>query len=162
MVYSDTDPEVLDLPLLKKPLHFYKDRTQAPQLLQDTNQILVDADAFVFVCAEYNHCLPPALTNMVAHFPGTSFKYRPAGIVTYSMGPFGGQRGAMQARCLLGEIGCVSPSFMFAIPTIQTQLSETGEALSDRMTSNADKLITELAWYATAMVNHKEAVGRPT
>ncbi len=77
------------------------------------------------------------------------------------MGPFGGQRAAMQARCLLGEIGCVSPSYLFSIPTIQTQLSENGEALNDRMTNNAGKLITELEWYATALVNHKETAGRP-
>ena len=115
----------------------------------------------MLVSAEYNHCLPPALTNLVAHFPGSSFKYRPAGIVCYSMGPFGGQRAAMQARCLLGEIGCVSPSYLFSIPTIQTQLNENGEALNDRMTANAGKLITELEWYATALLNHKETVGRP-
>ena len=156
-----TDPDVLDFPLLKRALHHYQDRTQAPQLLQDTNKIIVDADAYVFVSAEYNHCLPPALTNLVAHFPGSSFKYKPAGIVCYSMGPFGGQRAAMQARCLLGEIGCPSTSYLFSIPTIQNQLSETGEPLNERMTTNSEKLITELEWYATAVRNHKDTVGIP-
>lgn len=156
------DPDELNFPLLKKALHHYQDRTQAPQLLQDTNKIIVDADAVVVVSAEYNHCLPPALTNLVAHFPGSSFKYKPAGIVCYSMGPFGGQRAAMQARCLLGEIGCPSTSYLFSIPTIQNQLSEAGEPLNDRMTTNADKLIQELEWYATAIRNHKDTVGLPS
>ena len=67
----------------------------------------------------------------------------------------------MQARCLLGEIGCPSTSYLFSIPTIQNQLSETGEPLNERMTTNSEKLITELEWYATAVRNHKDAVGVP-
>ena len=153
---------MLDLPLLKKPLHFYSDRSEAPKVLQETNQLILDADAFVFVTAEYNHCLPPALTNTIDHFPCSSYKYRPAGIVCYSLGQFGGQRAAMQARCLLGELGCPSTSFIFSIPQINKELSEDGKAVGERMDSGADKLIEELEWYATGIKNHKEAVGRPS
>ena len=32
------DPEVLKLPILIKPLHFYKDRSQAPAILREMNQ----------------------------------------------------------------------------------------------------------------------------
>ena len=156
-----SDPDVLDLPLLKKPLHFYKDRSQAPKVLQETNQAIVDADAFVIISAEYNHCMPPALTNMMDHFPIASYKYRPSGIVCYSMGSFGGVRAAMQCRMLLGELATPSVGPLFAIPQINKALSETGEPLNDHMDSGADRLINELEWYGLALKNHRDTAGLP-
>lgn len=55
----------------------------------------------------------------------------------------------------------MSMSYLLPIPTIQHALSETGEPTDDRVDRNADKLIDELEWYAAAIKNHKEAVGRP-
>ena len=160
-VFDLSDPEVLDLPLLKKPLHFFKDRSEAPKVLQDTNKLLEAADCFVVITAEYNHSMPPGLTNTIDHFPISSYKYRPSGIVSYSAGTFGGVRASMQARMLLGEIGSPSVSNIFAIPQIQKALSETGEPLNEHMDKGADKLISELEWYATGLKNHREKVGKP-
>ena len=42
------------------------------------------------VTPEYNCSLPPALTNLLDHFPPASFRHKPATIAAYSMGPFGG------------------------------------------------------------------------
>ena len=156
-----SDPEVLDLPLLKKPYHFYKDKSEAPEVLKKTNQVLVEADAFVVVSAEYNHSMPPALTNMMDHFPIASYKYRPSGIVCYSMGSFGGVRAAMQCRMLLGELGTPSVGPLFAIPQINKALSESGEPLNDHMDSGAEKLIKELEWYGWALKEQRETVGLP-
>ena len=80
------DPLVMDIGPLHKPLHFYKDRSQAPKVLIDANQKILEADAFLMVSAEYNHSIPPALSNLMDHFPGSSFGYRPSGIVCYSPG----------------------------------------------------------------------------
>ena len=155
------DPVELDLPLLKKPFHFYKDPSEIPKVLKDTNKVIADADAFVVITAEYNHCMPPGLTNLMDHFPIKSYKYRPSGIVSYSMGSFGGVRASMQARSLLGEIGSPSVSTIFAIPTIQKALSEEGEPLDERMESGVERLVKELEWYATALKKHREAEGLP-
>ncbi|XP_019856359.1 PREDICTED: LOW QUALITY PROTEIN: uncharacterized protein LOC100635930 [Amphimedon queenslandica] len=157
------DPEVLGLPLLKKPLHFYEDRTQAPQVLQDTVKVIEAADVYMVITAEYNQCLPPALTNMMDHFPIPAYKYRPSGIVCYSMGSFGGIRAAIQARSLLGELG--SPSLgCFVIPQIQNELSEDGTLKGEnkeRLEKNADKIITELAWLGDAIKSKKDSEGFP-
>ncbi len=160
---SPIDPQVLDLPLLKKPLHFYKDRTEAPKVLQDTDKLIREADAFVLVSAEYNHSLPPALTNMMNHFPLSSYKYIPSGIMTYSLGSFGGVRASVQARTFLGELGSPNCSYVFAIPQIQKALTEGGEPTPDdtHMEKGATKLIDELEWYANALKNHKEKVPTP-
>lgn len=158
-----SDPEVLDLPLLKKPYHFYQDKSQAPKVLQDTNKLISEADAFVIVTAEYNHSLPPALTNMMDHFPIASYKYTPSAIVCYSMGSFGGVRASIQARSFLGELGSPNCHSIFAIPKISSALTEDGKPApgDTHMDKGADKLITELEWYAKALKNHKELVGKP-
>ena len=149
------------MPLLKKPYHFYKDRSEAPEVLQKTNQVIVDADAFVVISAEYNHSMPPALTNMLDHFPISSYKYRPSGIVCYSMGSFGGVRAAMQCRMILGELSTPSVGPLFAIPQINKALSEAGEPLNDHMDSGAEKLIKDLEWYSSALKKQRETVGLP-
>lgn len=154
---------MLDLPVLKKPLHFYKDRSEAPKVLQDTDKMIKEADAFVIVSAEYNHCLPPALTNMMDHFPCSSYKYIPSGIVCYSAGSFGGVRASMQARAFLGELGSPNCSYIFTIPKIQNALTEGGDPVPEdtHMESGATKLIDELEWYARAIKTHKDAFGKP-
>ena len=63
------DPEEFDLPVLKQPLHFYTDPTQAPEVLHKLNEIVLGADAYLILTAEYNRSLPPPLTNLMDHLP---------------------------------------------------------------------------------------------
>lgn len=156
------DPDALDIPLLKKAFHFYKDPSEAPQVLQDTAKIIQAADAFMVITAEYNHCLPPALTNLMDHFPISAYRYRPSAIVCYSAGSFAGVRAAMQARCLMGELGSPTVGTLFAIPQIQNVLTTEGKTQgenAERIEKNADKVITELTWLAEAIRTKKEAEG---
>jgi len=69
-----------------KPLHYYRDRAEAPNWLREADRKLSEADAVVVLSAEYNRCIPPALSNLLDHFPGSSFSYKPSAIVCYSMG----------------------------------------------------------------------------
>ncbi|KAL3872267.1 hypothetical protein ACJMK2_040201 [Sinanodonta woodiana] len=155
------DPISLDLPLLKKPLHFYKDLSEAPKKLKDSNDQIKAADAFLFVSCEYNHCIPPALANLVDHFPCCSFAWRPSGIVTYSAGIFGGVRCAMQLRALTGELGCISVSNTFGIPQVQSAIDENGTPMNDDVASGIKTLISQLDWMACAMKTQKEKHGIP-
>ena len=159
------DPEVLDLPLLKKPLHFYQNRSDAPKVLQDTVKHIEAADAFVVITAEYNHSMPPALTNMMDHFPIPAYRWRPTGIVSYSAGGFAGVRAAMQVRCFMGELGSPTVGTLFPIPQIQKVLAEDGSLVDgenkERLNKSADKLITELTWYTEAIKKQRDSVGHP-
>src|SRR5215469_6473795 len=49
------------------------------------------ADGFCIVSAEYNHSIPPGLSNLIDYFLEEYF-FRPSAIVCYSPGPFGGVR----------------------------------------------------------------------
>lgn len=155
------DPVELKFPLLEKALHFYQDRKTAPKFLLDCEEKIKAADAFVVVSAEYNHSIPPALSNMLDHFPGSIFSYKPSAIVTYSPGPYGGMRAAMQLRAFLAELGTLSVSNIFGIPEVHKALDENGKPLNDFMVKGATTLLTQLDWMAWAMKNHRDAHGVP-
>ncbi|KAF0305116.1 hypothetical protein FJT64_023219 [Amphibalanus amphitrite] len=80
------DPLKMPFELLRQPLHFMPDQSAAPQWLRDANAEIAAADGFVVVTPEYNCSLPPALVNMLDHFPPASFRHRPVGIACYSLG----------------------------------------------------------------------------
>jgi NAD(P)H-dependent FMN reductase len=93
------DPVELKLPLLDR---MYKEYPQgeAPEPLERLATLFRGADAFVVVSAEYNHSIPPALSNTLDHFLEEYF-WRPSAICCYSAGQYGGVRAAMQLRAML-------------------------------------------------------------
>ena len=159
--YFVADPEVLDLPLLKKPLHFYKDRSEAPQVLHDVDKLIKECDGFVIVSAEYNQSLPPALTNTIDHFPPASYRHRPAGVVLYSAGRFAGVRAGVIIRAFLSEIGTLHIPATFTIGQVQNAFSEDGVPADDRTKESATRMLNELDWYAHAISEYKEKHGLP-
>ncbi|KFM75203.1 hypothetical protein X975_05332, partial [Stegodyphus mimosarum] len=89
MVREDTgapseDPLLMEFPLLKKPLHFHGPNEKPPEWLVQYNGAIERADGYVVVSGEYNRCIPPALTNMMDHFPPKSYRCKPCSIVCYS------------------------------------------------------------------------------
>ena len=83
------------------------------------------ADAFIIVSGEYNHSIPPALSNLLDHFLEEYF-WRPSAIVCYSAGAFGGVRAAMQLRAMLCELGTPSIPSLLPVPKVQDAFDEEG------------------------------------
>ena len=96
---SFVDPLEYRLPLLDK-MHKEYPVGAAPDPLPELADIIRSADGFMIVSGEYNHSIPPALTNLLDHFLEEWF-WRPSAIACYSAGAFGGVRG----RC-----SCALPS----------------------------------------------------
>lgn len=156
------DPLEMNFPMVHKPVFFYgPERKGAPEWLVKAEQKVKEADAYVIVSAEYNHAIPPALSNMMDHFGGSCYAYKPSAIVCYSAGIFGGMRAAMQLRPMLSELGTLSVSNIFGIPKVQNSFDEDGNPTDDHMVSGAKKLLDQLDWYAVAMKNHRDTVGVP-
>lgn len=76
----------MDFKIVKVPIHFMPKPKDVPDWLKEANEKIKTADAFIIASAEYNSYLPPALTNMIDHFPKASFRNRPVGLLTYSTG----------------------------------------------------------------------------
>jgi NAD(P)H-dependent FMN reductase len=107
-------------------------------------------DGFCVVSAEYNHSIPPGMTNLIDYFLEEYF-FRPSGIVCYSATPFGGVRAAMQLRALLAEVGMPTIPSVQAIPAVDKALSEDGVALTQELAEKSGKFFDEFEWYMRAM-----------
>lgn len=145
------DPLEYRLPLLDKRYREYE-KGQAPDVMEKLATLYREADVFVFVTGEYNHGIPPALKNLIDHFMNEYF-WRPAGIVSYAGGSFGGVRAAVQLRVILGEVGLVTIPSMLPIPRVRgfqddgTPDEDDAEAYDRR----AGRFLGELEWYANAL-----------
>ena len=107
-------------------------------------------DGYLIVSGEYNNSVPPALSNLIDYFL-EEYSWRPAGIVCYSAGPYGGVRAAMQLRALLPEVGMTSIPSLWPIPTIAKTLSPEGAAQDPKFNERAKKFFDEFEWYVRAM-----------
>jgi NAD(P)H-dependent FMN reductase len=143
------DPIELRLPLLDRMYKEYS-KGQAPEGLERLATLYRAADAFVVVSAEYNHSVPPALSNLLDHFLEEYF-FRPSAIVCYSNGNYGGVRAAMQLRAMLCELGMPSISSLFPIPRIQDTLDAEGGARDAGVLGRFARFASELEWYAHAL-----------
>jgi len=148
------------LSLLTKP-HFYFKAGTAPAHQDNMSARLASADSFILVSAEYNHCIPPALSNLLDHFGCSKYAYRPSGIVTYSAGPWGGMRAAMQLRALTGELGCISVSRIAGYARAQELFTTDGTWKGAQADGALDGLVNQLEWTAVALKVQRESVGIP-
>jgi NAD(P)H-dependent FMN reductase len=143
------DPIEKRLPLLDR---MYKEfpKGEAPPPMEELADLFRRADGFAIVSGEYNNGIPPALKNLLDHFLEEYF-WRPAGIVCYSGGRWGGVRAAMQLRMSLAEMGMVT------IPSILPNAS-VGKAFADDGTPSDPKtpeysapFFDEFIWYMEAL-----------
>jgi len=149
------DPVALQLPLLDRMYKEYPKGT-APPMLEQLASLYRATDAFVVVSGEYNHSIPPALSNLLDYFL-EEYLWRPSAIVCYSVGAFGGVRAAMQLRAMLCELGMPSISSLFPIPKIQSALDTDGRPLDAAVERRFERFASELEWYGEALRDRRRA-----
>lgn len=148
------DPLEFQLPLLDKMYKEYP-RGGAPEILERLAARVRAADAYVIVSGEYNHTIPPALSNLLDHFLEEYF-YKPSAIVCYSAGAFGGVRASIALRAMLGELGMSSIPSIFPVPKVQNAFEEDGTPIDEAYKSRIVKFLDELDWYACALKAARE------
>jgi len=149
------DPLEERLPLLEKMYKEYE-KGQAPEILERLATRIRAADAFIIVSGEYNHSIPPALSNLLDHFLEEYF-WRPSAIVCYSAGAFGGVRAAMQLRAMLCELGTPSIPSLLPVPRVQEAFDEEGHPRDESYNQRAARFLSELEWYARALKTARQA-----
>src|ERR1039457_2546442 len=154
------DAQALKLPILDKMWKEIKKNPPAKDAklhakLAPLAELYARVDGFCIVSAEYNHSVPPGLTNLIDYFLEEYF-WRPSAIVCYSATPFGGVRAAMQLRALLAEVGMPSIPSVQPIPSVGTALSKDGVALTQELAEKSGKFFDEFAWYMRAMKAERE------
>ncbi len=126
------------------------EKGQAPEILERLATRIRAADAFIIVSGEYNHSIPPALSNLLDHFLEEYF-WRPSAIVCYSAGAFGGVRAAMQLRAMLCELGTPSIPSLLPVPRVQDAFDEEGHPRDESYNQRTARFLGELEWYARAL-----------
>jgi len=148
------DPIEYALPLLDRMYKEYP-AGHAPPVLERLAGIIKSADGYVIVSGEYNHSIPPALSNLLDHFLEEYF-FKPSAIACYSAGPFGGVRAAMQLRAMLPEMGMSSVPSILPFPKAHEMLTEDGTPTGDRPGKSADRFLDEFEWYVRALKAERE------
>jgi NAD(P)H-dependent FMN reductase len=143
------DPIEYSLPLIDKMYKEYP-KGDAPETLERLAGQIRSADGIVIVSAEYNHSVPPALSNLLDHFL-EEFFWKPSAIACYSAGPFGGVRAAMQLRAMLGELGMPSIPSLYPVPKVQDVFEADGTPKDPATFGRVTKFLGELTWYANAL-----------
>lgn len=143
-----------NLPFYQKGFAQYEP-DEAPENLKSLSKILSEADAYIIVTAEYNHGMPPALSNLMSHF-NKEYKKKPAGIVSYSSGPFGGIRASGVMREFLSAIGIVAIPTVFPVSNVEKSFDEKGNALDAKYIRRIEKFIEEFNWYSVALKKERE------
>ena len=123
--------------------------------LKPLAELYARADGFCIVSAEYNHSIPPGLSNLLDYFLEEYF-WRPSAIVCYSRLPFGGVRAAMQLRAMLAELGMPSIPSIQPIPAAGEALTKDGIALTQHLTERTGKFFDEFEWYMRAFKAERE------
>ncbi|MBN1952972.1 MAG: NAD(P)H-dependent oxidoreductase [Bacteroidales bacterium] len=148
------DPLEYPLPLLDKMYKDYEPGT-APALLERLAKRLVSSDGFLLVTGEYNHTLPPALTNLLDHFHA-EYQYKPSAIASYSDGSFGGVRAADHLRMLAGQLGMPAIPFIQPFPEIESLFDDKLNLQSQRIEASTQKFLDQFIWYLEAFRNQRE------
>lgn len=132
--YGGFEVELLDLgeinlPLMNEPVHPIMRQYEHEHSKQWSAKI-EEADAFVFVTAEYDYSYPASLKNALEYLVH-EWAYKPAGIVSYSAGPYAGVRAVMSLKTDLLSLKTIALGEMVNIPLFNQFFNEEGMFMGD-------------------------------
>lgn len=145
------DAKAVGLPLLDRMFKEYA-VGEAPPAMAALAARIRAADGFMFVCGEYNWSVQPGLKNLTDHFLEEWF-WRPAAIIGYSAGPFGGMRAMLHWRAILGEMGMAVISSTLAVGHIGGAFDDDGTPAGDdgaRLIKAFPRFADDLDWWIDA------------
>ena len=139
----------LQLPLLDEASH-PRLRQYTQQHTHDWSAMVADADAFVFVTAEYNYGYPAALKNAIDYLH-QEWQYKPVGFVSYG-GVAAGTRAVQQLKQVVGAVKLVAVVEAVNIPFVAQFIDNHGVLqANDVMEQAARAMLDELVRVQAAL-----------
>ena len=154
------DVEILDLaeiglPLMNEAIHPMMKQYELDHTKQWSAKI-EEADAFIFVTAEYNYSYPASLKNALEYLVH-EWAYKPSGIVSYSAGPFAGVRAVISLKGDLINFRNVALAEVVNIPTVNSFINEDGAFIpNEQMTKASTLMLMQLVRWTKGMKAIKE------
>jgi len=154
------DVEVLDLgelnlPVMNEAVHPVMKQYEHEYTKQWSAKI-EEADAFIFVTAEYDYSYPASLKNALEYLVH-EWAYKPSGLVSYSIGAFAGVRAVMSLKTDLLSLKNIALAEGVNIPSYNQFINEDGEFIpNELLTRSAGVMLTQLTRWAKGMKAIKE------
>jgi NAD(P)H-dependent FMN reductase len=146
------DAKAIDLPMLDRMYKEYAPGS-APAAMEALASKIKASDAFVFVTGEYNWGMQPGLKNLADHFLEEWF-WRPAAIVSYSVGRIAGARSNFVWHGTLSEMGMVVISSTITVGPIEQTLTAEGKSTGDagkQLDRAFGRFADDLEWWTEAV-----------
>jgi NAD(P)H-dependent FMN reductase len=131
----------INLPLMNEAIHPMMRQYEHEHTKQWSAKI-AEADAFIFVTAEYDYSYPASLKNAIEYLVH-EWNYKPAGIVSYSIGPFAGVRAVMNLKNDLLPLKNIGLAESVNIPMLNQFISEEGVFTPNEMLLSSAKLMLD-------------------
>ena len=152
-LHSDFTVEILDLkeinlPLMNEPLH-PRLRKYEHAHTKSWSEKIDQADAIVFVTAEYDHNYPAPLRNALEYLY-TEWNYKPAGIVSYG-GVSAGTRAAKSLSGDLTSFKMVPLTEAVNIPFFTEFIQKGHLRPNEKLEKSADTMFKELSRWTKAL-----------
>lgn len=156
---SGCDVDVAELGDFPMPLYHGDDeRTDGqPATAKALKARLLQADALLLACPEYNASITPLLKNTIDWIsrpqPGepNAFKLKPTGLISASMGALGGLRGLTTVRAVLTQLGALVAPTQFAVASASAAFDEDGRLINATQRELLEDALAELVTIAGAM-----------
>ncbi|SHL88349.1 NADPH-dependent FMN reductase [Mucilaginibacter sp. OK098] len=145
----------INLPVMNEAIHPIMRQYEHAHTKQWSAKI-EEADAFIFVTAEYDYSYPASLKNALEYLVH-EWAYKPAGIVSYSAGPFAGVRAVMSLKSDLLSLKTVSLGEMVNIPMLHQFINEENQFVADeKLNTAASLMFKQLARWTKGLKTIKE------
>jgi NAD(P)H-dependent FMN reductase len=145
----------INLPLMNEAVHPMMRQYEHEHTKQWSAKI-DEADAFIFVTGEYDYSYPASLKNAIEYLLH-EWAYKPAGIVSYSAGPYAGVRAVMSLKGDLLSLKVISLGEMVNIPMLNQFINEDGVFVADeKLTASSKIMFSQLARWTKGLKAIKE------
>ena len=102
------------------------------------------------ITPEYNHSIPAPLKNAIDWlYP--EWANKAAGIVSYSMAPYGGARAVEHLRNILARLAVATVQTTSSIGSVHESISENGESVSEGLVATLHAELTQVDSWAKAL-----------
>jgi len=139
----------------------FKDPPYSVPLVKRWNNKIKEADAYLFITAEYNHGIPGVLKNAIdSVFFSFGFRHKPVAFVGYSIGVAAGVRAVEQLNQVMLETDAVPVRTQTLIPLVANAFDSAGKAINPALDAGLIVMLEDLAWLGKALKTAR-AEGEP-
>jgi NAD(P)H-dependent FMN reductase len=145
----------IKLPLMNEPVH-PRFKQYEHEYTKRWSAKIEEADAFIFVTAEYDYNYPAPLRNALEYLV-LEWAFKPAGIVSYSTAYFAGIRAATSLKADLLSLRVIALAEAVNIPVLDQFIGEEGLFAPNELIKNsAAVMLAQLLRWTKGMKAIKE------